>query len=270
MIESTLIDYNNVMKISVVSGGFDPIHSGHIAYFKAASNFGEKLVVALNSDDWLKKKKGRYFMPFDERKAVIENLAMVHEVINFEDDEIGSASNALLKLKLKYPNDQIIFCNGGDRNDKNIPEMSIHGIKFEFGVGGSNKQNSSSWILKNWQFESENRTWGKFYNLFSDSRLKLKELIVKPNQGMSFQKHFHRNEIWFISKGKCVVNFSKDKPEDTQEITLNSEDVFHVRQGEWHQIINRNSEQCHIIEIQYGDKTDEDDIERLFYFDQKG
>ena len=125
VIESTLIDYNNVMKISVVSGGFDPIHSGHIAYFKAASNFGKKLIVALNSDDWLKKKKGRYFMPFDERKAVVENLAMVHEVINFEDDEVGSASNALLKLKLKYPNDQIIFCNGGDRKEGEAPETNL-------------------------------------------------------------------------------------------------------------------------------------------------
>ena len=103
---------NNKIRISVVSGGFDPIHSGHIEYFKAAKKLGEKLVVALNSDQWLINKKGKYFMPFEERKIIIENLSVVDEVIDFEDDEIGSATNALIKLKKSYPNSEIIFCNG--------------------------------------------------------------------------------------------------------------------------------------------------------------
>ena len=110
---------NNKIRISVVSGGFDPIHSGHIEYFKAAKKLGEKLVVALNSDQWLINKKGKYFMPFEERKIIIENLSVVDEVIDFEDDEIGSATNALIKLKKSYPNSEIIFCNGGDRNSSN-------------------------------------------------------------------------------------------------------------------------------------------------------
>ena len=87
------------MKIIVVSGGFDPLHSGHLAYFKSACDLGDKLIVALNSDEWLDKKKGKYFMPFDERKAVIESLRMVDEVIDFDDDEIGSCINALIKIK---------------------------------------------------------------------------------------------------------------------------------------------------------------------------
>ena len=87
------------MKIIVVSGGFDPIHSGHIEYFKAARKLGDKLIVALNSDQWLIQKKGKYFMPFLERKTVIENLIMVDEVIDFEDDDLGSATNALIKVK---------------------------------------------------------------------------------------------------------------------------------------------------------------------------
>ena len=254
------------MKIVVVSGGFDPIHSGHISYFKSAKGLGEKLIVALNSDAWLIKKKEKFFMPFEERKIIIENLSMVDEVIDFDDDEFGSASQALIKIKGFYPKDEIIFCNGGDRTKDNIPEMQIKDILFEFGVGGEDKKNSSSWILKNYEYDKEERVWGEFYNLFSNDFLKLKELIIKPKQGMSFQKHFLRNEIWFVSKGKCSVNFSKDDPDNFEEISLHTEETFHVQKEAWHQIFNPFDEPCHIIEIQYGEETNEDDIERLRYY----
>lgn len=254
------------MKIVVVSGGFDPIHSGHISYFKSAKELGEKLIVALNSDAWLIKKKEKFFMPFEERKIIIENLSMVDEVIDFDDDEFGSASQALIKIKGFYPKDEIIFCNGGDRTKDNIPEMQIKDILFEFGVGGEDKKNSSSWILKDYQYDKEERVWGEFYNLFSNDFLKLKELIIKPKQGMSFQKHFLRNEIWFVSKGQCSVNFSKDDPDNFEEISLHTEETFHVQKEAWHQIFNPFDEPCHIIEIQYGGETNEDDIERLRYY----
>lgn len=254
------------MKIVVVSGGFDPIHSGHISYFKSAKGLGEKLIVALNSDAWLIKKKEKFFMPFEERKIIIENLSMVDEVIDFDDDEFGSASQALIKIKGFYPKDEIIFCNGGDRTKDNIPEMQIKDILFEFGVGGEDKKNSSSWILKNYEYDKEERVWGEFYNLFSNDFLKLKELIIKPKQGMSFQKHFLRNEIWFVSKGQCSVNFSKDDPDNFEEISLHTEETFHVQKEAWHQIFNPFDEPCHIIEIQYGEETNEDDIERLRYY----
>ena len=130
----------NSRKIVVVSGGFDPIHSGHIAYFKSAKELGNQLIVALNSDNWLKKEKGSCFMPFSERKLVIEHLMMVDNVISFEDDDTGSAKNALLKVKEMHPNDQIIFANGGDRNQVNIPEMDVEGIRFVFSVGGNDKK----------------------------------------------------------------------------------------------------------------------------------
>ena len=77
------------MNISVVSGGFDPIHSGHISYINAAKKYGDYLIIALNSDDWLTAKKGKAFMPFEERKAILENLKGVDEVIDFADDDMG-------------------------------------------------------------------------------------------------------------------------------------------------------------------------------------
>ena len=257
------------MKIIIVSGGFDPIHSGHIAYFKSAKDLGDKLIVALNSDAWLVNKKGKFFMPFLERKAIVENLSCVDLVVDFEDDDLGSATNALIKVKEMYPDDQIIFANGGDRNKENIPEMSVDNISFQFSVGGDNKKNSSSWILKNWQYYHEKRLWGSFYNLFEEDQVKVKELIVAPGKGMSFQKHFKRSEIWLVSKGSCIVNYSKDNPDNKENIKLNKFDYYLVPVGEWHQITNPFEETCHLIEIQYGEECIEDDIERTEYYKEK-
>ena len=257
-------------KIIVVSGGFDPIHSGHISYFEAAKALGDQLIVALNSDAWLVKKKGSFFMPFSERETIINNLNMVDSVISFDDDEIGSCSNALEKIKKMFPDDRIIFCNGGDRDKTNIPEMKIEGIEFEFAVGGSDKKNSSSWILKDYKFDGEERIWGKFYNLFQDSadiNVKVKELIVNPKKGLSFQRHYHRSEIWFVSRGSCIVNYSEHDADEAKEISLTTEEVIFIKKKAWHQIINPNDYPCHIIEIQYGEKTEEDDIERLHYYE---
>ncbi len=257
------------MKLVIVSGGFDPIHSGHIEYFKAAKEYGDKLIVALNSDAWLENKKGKFFMPFDDRKSIIESMSYVDEVIDFKDDEVGSCINALAKAKKLYPNDEIIFANGGDRNNTNIPEMSVSGIEFIFSVGGDDKKNSSSWILKKWQYYYEERLWGSFYNLFEDDNVKVKELIVDPGKGMSFQKHFKRSEIWLVSKGSCIVNYSKDSPDKKRNIQLNTFDHYFVPLGEWHQITNPFNEACHLIEIQYGDECSEDDIQRTEYFSQE-
>ena len=253
------------MKIIVVSGGFDPIHSGHIAYFKAAKALGDKLVVALNSDDWLINKKGKFFMPFEERKAIIENLSSVDSVIDFDDDDSGSATNALIKVKEIYPSDDIAFANGGDRNKGNIPEMSVDGIEFLFSVGGDDKKNSSSWILKNGSIIMK-KGCGDLFITYLNKQVKVKELIVDPGKGMSFQKHFKRYEIWMVSKGSCVVNFSKDDPDNKQSIQLNKFDHYLVPLGEWHQITNPFDETCHLIEIQYGEECVEDDIERTEYY----
>ena len=186
--------------------------------------------------------------------------------MDFEDDFVGSALNGLKKIQTMYPDDEIIFCNGGDRNSKNIPEMELSDIQFQFSVGGDDKKNSSSSILKEWSYPSETRLWGKFYNLFADAHVKVKELIVAPGKGMSFQKHFKRDEIWFISSGQCLVNFSALDPEKPEAFNLKQDEVFFVKSEQWHQITNPYDHECKIIEIQYGVETNEDDIERHHYY----
>ena len=249
------------MKIVVVSGGFDPIHSGHIEYFKSAKKYGDKLLVALNSDAWLEKKKGKFFMPFSERYSIVSSIKYVDEVLDFDDDHMGSCIKALEKIKKEYPNDEIYFANGGDRNDKNIPEMAVKGINFLFSVGGDDKKNSSSWILNKWQYYFEERKWGSFFNLFQTKNIKVKELIVRPGKEISFQRHFKRNEIWLVSEGSCYVSYLENS--NKKKIKLEKYDHYIVLMGEWHQIINPFKEPVHIIEIQYGEECKESDIQRI-------
>ena len=139
-------------KVSLVTGGFDPIHSGHIRYFERAKDFSDYLIVGLNTNEWLTKKKGQYFLPWTERAEIIRHLDMVDAVITVPDDEQGSACGALAKcLEIS---EKVIFCNGGDRGKENTPEVMGYGenhrVRFEYGVGGTDKLNSSSWILHNY------------------------------------------------------------------------------------------------------------------------
>ena len=107
------------------------------------------------------KEKRKIFLPF-QKENILTSMANVDEVIDFLDDEVGSVINALNDLKEKYPKDNIIFANGGDRNNTNIPEMNVQGIDFQFGVGGSSKINSSSWILENWN-NQEKKEYGDIF-----------------------------------------------------------------------------------------------------------
>ena len=106
--------------IALISGGFDPLHRGHISYIKAAKKFSDHLIVAVNSDEWLKRKKMFYFMNWEERAGIIENLAFVDMVIKFDDSD-DSASDAITQC-LKFSG-EVLFCNGGDRSNNNCQEI---------------------------------------------------------------------------------------------------------------------------------------------------
>jgi len=137
------------MKIVICSGGFDPIHSGHIAYFRSAKRLGDTLVVGVNSDAWLTRKKGKPFMNFNERFEIVQSIKYVDYVMSFNDDD-DSAILLIDSVKKTWPQDEIIFANGGDRNTSNNREAEVKDVTFVFGVGGSHKMNSSSEILKLW------------------------------------------------------------------------------------------------------------------------
>ena len=143
---------NKTKTIVIVTGGFDPIHSGHIEYIKEAKRLGDILVVGVNSDAWLIRKKGKAFLPFNERANIVYALKGVDSVIDFDDSD-GSAKDCIKRVRKFYKNEKIIFANGGDRTSVNIPEMDVGDINvsFVFGVGGDYKKNSSSWILKKWE-----------------------------------------------------------------------------------------------------------------------
>ena len=142
-----------VKKVALVTGGFDPLHSGHIDYFRSAKREGDILVVGLNSDEWLRRKKGKNFLNYKERSVIVEALSMVDDVIKYNDHD-DTAIDAILKTQNNYPNSLIIFCNGGDRVEANIPENKFFtnnkDIIFKFNIGGS-KTNSSSKILDRWR-----------------------------------------------------------------------------------------------------------------------
>lgn len=143
---------NREQKIKVaVSGGFDPLHRGHVRLFQEAKKLGDELVVILNNDNWLRAKKGYVFMPEHERKELLEALSSVDKVFltkHSSNPEDMSVCRELLELQ---PH---IFANGGDRNKNNIPEVAVCdkiGCRMIFNIGPGGKIQSSSWLLENYK-----------------------------------------------------------------------------------------------------------------------
>lgn len=251
------------MKIVLVTGGFDPLHSGHIACFQAAKKLGDRLIVGVNSDAWLERKKGRAFMPLRERGTIVGNIASVDQVVLFNDDD-GSARDAIRQIRAQYPKDHIIFANGGDRTAENIPEMDIRddNLEFVFGVGGEFKKNSSSWILQEWKAPKTERAWGYYRVLHEAPGLKVKELTVEPGQSLSMQRHHYRAEYWIVEEGDAVVNSRLPSRYAMPPKELKQHMEYHVGVGDWHQLTNPYNVPLKVVEIQYGERCDEDDIER--------
>ena len=136
--------------IVILSGGFDPIHIGHARMIIAASRLGSEVIVGVNSDEWLKRKKGYAFMPWEERAEMAESIKGVSKAIAFDDSD-NSACDLLRKVRKENLNASIAFANGGDRDSTNIPEGATAtelGIALVWGIGGSKIQSSSELVQK--------------------------------------------------------------------------------------------------------------------------
>ena len=252
-------------RIVLVTGGFDPLHSGHIAYFKEAKKLGDRLIVGLNSDDWLTRKKGRPFMPFEERCAIIKELSVVDKVIGFNDSD-DSACQAIFHT-MSTNTGKIIFANGGDRTNTTTPEYTTYGdhpqVEFAFGIGGENKANSSSWILEEWKAPKTERTWG-YYRVIHEynEHTKVKELAVPPGGKLSMQRHAERAEHWFVAEGTATVyTVNNNTDVDTLGVYTQHQSL-HIPVGTWHQLANEHETTLKLVEIQYGTNCVESDIER--------
>lgn len=246
------------MTVVLVTGGFDPLHSGHIEYFKEAKKLGDTLIVGLNSNAWLERKKGKAFLPIDERMTIIENLKMVDMCIVFNDTD-HTALDAIHTARMLFPDEKIIFANGGDRNETNIPEMFAQDpdLEFVFGVGGADKKNSSSIILDEWKTPKTIRPWGYWRVLYEIPGCKVKELVVNPKKSLSMQRHQKRAEYWFVSEGEATVHWDEH---GSTNIVKHKSEIIHTQ--EWHKLSNNTDKELKVVEIQYGLLCDESDIER--------
>ena len=258
------------MKIVLVTGGFDPLHSGHISYLESAKKLGNKLIVGVNSDEWLARKKGRPFLSIDERSQIIQALAMVDAVVAFDEkyDADNTACGFIEDILKNYPNDEIVFANGGDRKQGNVPEEDKfeNDVNFAYGIGGEHKANSSSWILDEWKTQKIERQWGYWRVLDDkpDKGYKVKELVIYPGESLSDQRHFKRDEQWIVLEGVVKMETEYNDRSDTAHLMQHSS-PYKIGKEVWHCASNPESVPAHVLEIQTGDECIEEDIERRNY-----
>ena len=140
-----------IKNVIIVSGGFDPVHKGHIRMFREAANLGHQVIIGLNSDEWLTRKKGKPFMKWEERAEILESCKFVTQVLSMDDTD-DTASDIIRQVANLYKNQDmnIYFANGGDRKKGNVPELDVCkdlNVVMLWGIGGGKIQ-SSSWLIK--------------------------------------------------------------------------------------------------------------------------
>ena len=134
--------------VIVLSGGFDPMHVGHLRMIQESAKMAEIVIAGVNSDEWLMRKKGYVFMPHEERVEMVQGTRGVSKAMAFDDDD-NSACDLLRRVRALWPNFKVAFANGGDRTSDNIPEIPVAdelGVHLIWGVGGGKVQSSSDLV----------------------------------------------------------------------------------------------------------------------------
>ena len=218
-----------MQKRIAISGGFDPMHPGHIAMIEGAMKYGEVHII-VNSDDWLIRKKGFFFQPWVDRKKILEAYTPhIHAV----DDADGTVCEALRRIRPDY------FGNGGDRGKTNTPELTVCeelGIEPVFELGGGKYSSSSALNAK----QRVPTRWGWYDVILDMDKLKVKMLHIEAGKSLSLQRHRDRSEFFFMPNGEMRVNLP----------------------GVWHILQAPNTESMDVLEVQVGVST-EDDIEKI-------
>jgi len=249
------------VKWVAVSGGFDPLHVGHVRMLEEARKLGDKLVVIVNNDNWLRNKKGFVFMPEAERAELIRAFSFVDKVVLTDhkpNDPDRSVVRALRKLR------PAIFANGGDRFLKNTPEAQVCDeldIETVFNVGQGGKVQSSSWMVRDAIRASARgvRPWGEFYGWNKGPGWYLKTIHIKPKKRLSLQYHNQRSEYWMLVEGDATATTGTAGDSLTQHKMIKNE-LFHVPLGTVHRLESHKGGT--IVEIAMGE-FDENDIVRI-------
>lgn len=247
-------------RVVAVSGGFDPLHIGHVRMFEEARKLGDKLAVIINNDNWLRMKKGFTFMPQRERAEIIRSLPFVDKVV-FTDHKKGDTDKSVCRTLARVRPD--IFANGGDRVSKNVPEVALCkelGIKMIFNVGAGGKVQSSSWMINNSRRPASKavRPWGEYYGWDEGDGWNLKTIYIKPNKRLSLQYHHHREEWWLLVEGDATATVREGN--DVLTIPLRKGEVFRVGKKQIHRLASKKGGV--VVEVAYG-AFDEEDIVRL-------
>lgn len=261
--------------VVAVSGGFDPVHVGHIRMMQKARQLGDELVVILNNDAWLMSKKGHVFMPQAERVELLKSITGVDRVVlTRHTDALSKITDPVQFAKERSIARELealrpdVFANGGDRDPEDAanPKSSLFhdtevcrklGIKQVWGVGRGGKVQSSSWLTQKVRDLKipMHRPWGHMEVLTSTPTEWIKTITVLPGKRLSLQKHQFRDEVWVCIRGSVTAEVGSSKK------TLKVGDSVHVKPKQLHRLSSKGGGT--IVEVAYGKKVAEDDIVRV-------